>query len=84
MSHSLAAPRAVLRELGRSPSLLRLRMIELSNTLRTQHVPKDLAEEIRSSVAAMRQSILDSPSLSLADFDAKSRTARDCRSGRAH
>ncbi len=74
---------ATLRELRRSPSLLRLRMIELSNSLRTQHLPKELADEIRASIASLRRAILEYPSLSLADLDAKTRTARGLRYGSA-
>lgn len=78
MPFESAAPCGAVRlDLARSPSLLRLRMLELSADLRTQRMPTDIADEVRRSISSLRRSIMANPSLSLADRDAKARTARD-------
>ncbi len=74
---------AMSRELARSPILLRLKMLELSAGLRSQTLPREVAEEVRISIKHLRSSIMANPALSLADFDAKSRTAMDARLAKA-
>ena len=60
-----------------SPIFLRLTMLELRAELRDDRVPDELADQIKRTVIRLKESILRSQPRSVADVQAKCRTARE-------
>lgn len=59
------------------PAVLRLRMLEVANRLRTRKLSDEARREAEATLARLREAVLTQPHLSFADLVAKLRTQAD-------